>query len=115
VDDGLLSTAILILFFDDRGSVGLARLSLFDDGGAIAVSMFAGLSYGHAGAIWTGFNANADLIGSRVSRWCRRELRQSHSFRLLRSGMSGCDNSFQERWRVSRDLTASGARTRPTV
>ena len=24
--------------------------------------MFAGLSYSHAGAIWTGLNANADLI-----------------------------------------------------
>jgi hypothetical protein len=62
MDDGLLSTAILILFFDDRGSVGLVRLSFLDDGGAVAVSMFAGLSYSHAGAIWSGLNANADLI-----------------------------------------------------
>ena len=61
MDDGLLSTAILILFFDDRGSVGLARLSFFDRC-AVAVSMFRGLSYSHAGAIWTGLNANADLI-----------------------------------------------------
>ena len=62
MDDGLLSTAILILFFDDRDSVGLVRLSFLDDGGAVAVSMFAGLSYSHAGAIWSGLNANADLI-----------------------------------------------------
>jgi hypothetical protein len=38
------------------------RLSFLDDGGAVAVSMFAGLSYSHAGAIWSGLNANADLI-----------------------------------------------------
>jgi hypothetical protein len=62
MDDGLLSTAVLILFFDDRGSVGLARLPFFDDGGAVAVSILAGLSYSHAGAIWTDLNANADLI-----------------------------------------------------
>jgi hypothetical protein len=122
MDDGLLSTAVLILFFDDRGSVGLARLPFFDDGGAVAVSILAGLSYSHAGAIWTDLNANADLISKAgVAMALTRAAANTYFFIYRtpfdspRRGMSGCDNSFQERRRVSRDLTASGARTRPTV
>jgi hypothetical protein len=75
-------------FLDDRGSVGLVRLSFFDDGGAVAVSMFAGLSYSHAGAIWTGLNANADLIRKAVSRWCRRELGNRTPFDCSEEGCS---------------------------
>ena len=61
MDDGLHSTAILILFFDDRGSVGLARLSFFDDGVRSRSRCSRALLQSRR-AIWTGLNANADLI-----------------------------------------------------
>ena len=115
MDDELLSTAILILFFDDRGSVGLARLSFFDDGVRSRSRCSRGSPIVTPPPSGPALTPTPTSSAKAVSRWCRRELRQSHSFRLLRRGMSGCDNSFQERRRVSRDLTASGARTRPTV